>query len=170
MLEVLAWPVCLSSQLNNIDMILAQKEREEVELEQPTPTSEPPQSPPPVFTENCMANLQENHECDDVEQQVTSTVIEQEVNSVPLTESFDNQLRRRSSGLASQNVLRDRLNKLNRSVRRLHSTNAPVRYRHLSDPVYLEWKLISLVIDRLCFCLYFIVIVLAHIFFYPLPY
>ena len=43
-------------------------------------------------------------------------------------------------------------------------------YRHvLNDPTRLQWKLIAAVMDRLCFCIYLIIIILSYILFFPRP-
>ena len=48
--------------------------------------------------------------------------------------------------------------------------NPETIYRQLmNDPVRLQWKLMAAVMDRLCFCIYFIIIILSYIFFFPRP-
>lgn len=42
--------------------------------------------------------------------------------------------------------------------------------RLMNDPVRLQWRLMAQVLDRLCFCIYFIILVLSYIFFYPKSY
>ena len=66
-------------------------------------------------------------------------------------------------------IINRRLSAIEFQFRKIIYEARDKRAARYSDPIYLQWKLLSQVIDRICFLVYLLVIILAHTFFYPRP-
>ncbi len=97
-------------------------------------------------------------ETTEAEQELESSDIEANVDTNAMSHSDSN--------------LKFRLSKLeNGLMQLLKRTSVPDKshrfYRRMYDPLHLQWMLVSQVVDRICFCLYIIVLIVSFVFYFP---
>ena len=163
MLDVCTWPLGLHGRVKEIDELLVEsKLRAETDTSGKTATENGTR--PPVLFEDS-----ENES--DIEYAAEATPVTGHANpsSTGVTSTFGFGANRRHSSGSGYITIQRRFSRIEKTVEKIAANNLLYKYRRLYDPVYLEWRLIAHVIDRTCFVIYLVALILAQIFFYPRP-